>query len=451
MIILFLLFIIGFLIVNSISTSFSVYEKVGFSFPIGLGISSFLMFLFTILKIKITLLSLFLGILIIAGFLGFLIYYQKKIKLLSFHSDDKPLITLSWILCFGLLSYFLYAIGMKCFYFLPAEYDSLTGYDLLAKTMAAEGTFKTSIFDYPYLNAYGIARFIYPPYVANSFATAYISGLENSKIVIFLLFLSFILVFYGLIRKKINDTWALFFTTLMAITPEMFSHAALALTNLPNGILTSISVICILFYFSEREKKYLFISLIFMILSNWSRSDSIVYVMAMVILFILDFKKNKEWKLPLIYILISFLPFIIWSIYLKTTISNADSSQFFVKHIFWDYDKFTLVFGKALILILGNGLYFGITFYIAVVIIALNTVDIITKQIPLAIFILTAWFGYTLLYYQMDYSFAGNIDAYINASYKRGMFNFVPLCWFFVATSPFSEKWINKIDKYIYK
>lgn len=187
-----------------------------------------------------------------------------------------------------------------------------------------------------------------------------------------------------------------------------------------------------------------------MVGSMWSRSDSIVYVLALVPVFGFQFLKTKEWKKSLIYLIVAFLPFLIWSVYIKAQVT-VNSSEFFIKTIFWDGEKFGMIFGQAIEILLGNTQYYGLTFYLFLLILALNSVDVVLKQIPLVVFTLVAWLGFTMLFYQMDYTYAGSATVIMNSSYKRGMFNFVPLCWYFVATSPYSVKWLGKLNSWLFK
>lgn len=449
--ILMLVFYAGYSIVNLIHTQFSIVEKIGFGMIIGFILNAVFMFLLEILDLPINLAFVSLGFLFLIGISNFLLFKKRDFKLLKIEPSDKIQFTFAWFLCFFILLYMLYGMNMKNFFWMPAEYDSVTGYDLMGKMIAAEGTMNASIFTYyPYSNANSIARFIYPPFSASGFGLMYLAGFENSKVFMTMLYLGFIFSFYGLIRKSINDTWAIFFTLLMCITPEMFSHSSLALSNLPNAILTSISIICLITYFENKLSRYFWISLLLMVGSMWSRSDSIIYIIALVPVFGFQFLKTKEWKFSVIYMIIAFLPFVIWSLYIKAQVT-VNSSEFFIKTLFWDGEKFSLIFGKAIEIILGQTMYYGLTFYLFLLIMALNSVDVVLKQIPIVVFVLVAWFGYTMLYYQMDYAYAGSSEVIMNSSYKRGMFNFVPLCWFFVATSPYSLKWFGKLNQWLFK
>jgi len=446
---LFLSLTVGFLSIQFFAKAFNIYEKIGFSFILGIFYQSFLLFLISLVGIPVSLSSsIIISTLLIAVFLFLNFRADKKAYQFSFQEQDKVKTTFGWFLMVGVATYLIYGAATKCLFWPIAEYDSMTGYDLMAKMIAKEGSFNTSIFQYPFSNAYEIARFIYPPLVASGFAYFYLFGALNAKIYTLCLFVSFVLAFYGLLRKKTSDTVSIFITLLMLVTPEMFSHVSLGLTNLPNAIYTSLSFICLFYWLESRSNSYYIASLLLMAASMWSRSDSIVFVAGYGLVFLFDYFKTKEWLKPLIYVVSCFFVFMIWNLFIKINV-GANSSDFFVKYLFWDGVKFGQIFSKAFDLMLGSGTLYGITFYVFVIFLALNIVDIVRKIDLLVVFTVSTWLLYTFLFYQIDYGFAGSIEAYLNASYKRGLFNFVPLAWFFVAVSPMSSKWLGKLDLWL--
>lgn len=443
-------FWVGYFILNYIAKDFNFYEKFGLSFILGIAIQSFLAFLLSLVGVAFSMVSIIMISFFIMIIFEFLRYKRDKtIFRIAFDEKDKIKFTFAWLILLGMTGYLLYGSSVKCLFWPIAEYDSMTGYDLMGKMIAKEGTFNTSIFQYPFKSAYEVARFIYPPLVASGFAYFYLWGTLNAKIYILALFISFVITFYGLIRNKVSDTVALFLTLLMMVTPEMFSHASLGLTNLPNAIYTSLSFICFYFWLQHKSNGYFIVSLLLMASSMWSRSDSIVFVAGYGLIFFIEFFKTREWIKPLIYLGVCASVFLVWNLFIKINV-GANSSDFFVKYLFWDGDKFSQIFSKAFGLMLGSTALYGFTFYVFVVFLALNIVDVTLKVNRLVVFTLSTWILYTLLYYQIDYGFAGSIDAYLNASYKRGLFNFVPLAWFFVAINPLSEKWLNKLDQWLY-
>jgi uncharacterized protein with PQ loop repeat len=382
--------------------------------------------------------------------LNFNVIKTRKIGI-KWQADDKINFTFSWLLFFGLILYLAYGIAVKGLYWPVSEYDSLTGYDLMGKMIAQEGTLNVEIFRASRSNTYEIARFIYPPLTASSFGLGYVFGNEYaSKLVMLSLFFGFLVSFYGLLRKTVQDTWAIAITFFVMITPEMFSHASLGLTNLPNAIYTSLSIICLIYWFNTIDRNYYFLSLLLLIFSVWSRSDSIVFIAGVGLAFVFQFIFKKEWKDGLVYLAIVCIPFVAWTLFIKFNV-GANASDFFVKYLFWDAEKFSTVYGKAIDLMLGNGQLYGITFYVFIVLLALNIFEIVINKNYLIIITLSSWFLYTFLYYQMDYNFAGSMNAYLNASYKRGIFNFVPLVWFFIATNQRSLQFFKLVENWLYK
>jgi hypothetical protein len=442
--------LLGYSLLQVLAKNITLIEKVGLSFLVGMGVHPVVFFIFTLIHVPINQISV-----VLYTITAILVLNLKAIKAKSIAFNpiekDKIQFTFAWFFFVGMILYLVYGIAAKGLFWPVAEYDSVTGYDLMGKMIAREGTLHVAFFDSARKTTYDIARFIYPPLTASFFGLGYLFDDQNpSKLIMICLFFSFLLSFYALIRKTIQDTWAMAITFFMMITPEMFSHASLGLTNLPNAIYTSISMVCLMVWLSENNKSYYFLSLLFMALSVFSRSDSVVFVVAIGIVFVIHFILRKEWKESVIYLAIVSIPFVAWTLFVKLII-GANASDFFVPYLFWDAQKFGTIYGKGLELMFADGQLYGITFYAFIVVLALNIFEVVVTKNYLIIAIISSWFLYTFLYYQMDYGFAGSLDAYMNASYKRGIFNFVPLVWFFVGTNQKSLQFFKFVENWLYK
>ncbi|MDX2197299.1 MAG: hypothetical protein NW207_12870 [Cytophagales bacterium] len=442
---------VGTLAVHVWAQSITLLEKLGLGLLIGLGYVTIMCVCMELIHIPINAGTIGLCVAIPLTALSYYLYKNKITHTITDH--DKVQLSIPFVLMLAFLIYIWYGISYKALYWPVAEYDSITGYDLHAKMIAREGTLKTSIFTYPYHSSYDLARFIYPPLTTVMFSLSYmeIDPIFNTKIMMLGLALSFIITFFALLRKYISDLWAMFFTIFTIITPEMFSHISLALTNLPNAIYTSLALLYLVIWLQDKKREHFIIAIVLLSISLLSRSDSIVYVLASALVIGIDCIKTRKYWIPLVvYTMVGFALFIGWNMYVKYYI-GANAGDFFVKTLFWDSEKFTKIFSKAGGLMLGDGLLYGLTFYTFLIILALNFKDIVLQIRYLPILCIVAWLLYTLLYYQIDYSFAGSIDAYLNASYKRGLFNIVPLCWYFVATSKFSQIMLEKANTFLYK
>lgn len=328
------------------------------------------------------------------------------------------------------------------------EYDSVTGYDFMAKMIAAEGKLKVSLFDFS-TDALVISRFIYPPLVATSYSIPYLCGMALSKIMPIVFFVSLLFAFYGTLRVYTTHTASIIVTALMAVAPEMFSHAALPLTNLPNAAYASLAIIIFYIWTDKRTNAWLYLSAAFMAFTLFSRSDSIVFAAATLAIMAWIVFKERNFADIIKYGTISLSLFVGWMLYLKFVI-RSNSSDFFIKTLFWDGERLDKITGYILDFMVWETQFYGITFWMFFLLLILNVKYWKYDLTKFLIVTILAWLAYTFLYYQMDYKVA-SLDMFMKASYKRGMFCFVPLAWYYVATNKASIWFFAKIDALLYR
>ena len=136
---------IGFILLNDISLQFSWYEKIGLSFPIGIGIQTMLMAVINLLGIPLTVPNIFIadGILILA-----LLYplYRRKEEVAAYYKNSlhftTPRYNLVWLFFIGVILYLEYMNFAKCIYFPTFDRDSLAGFDTIGYVIAQEHTLK---------------------------------------------------------------------------------------------------------------------------------------------------------------------------------------------------------------------------------------------------------------------------------------------------------------------
>src|SRR3954471_8540932 len=95
-------------------------------------------------------------------------------------------------------------------------------------------------------------------------AYVYIFGAEMPKMITTLFFLSTLLIFFDVTRKYIGATGGAFFTLILMLTPEYFSHAALTLGNLPTTAYVGAGGLCTLAWIDKREEKFFWLGAILM-------------------------------------------------------------------------------------------------------------------------------------------------------------------------------------------
>ncbi len=443
---LLLAFLVGLSLVNLISPKFSLAIKIGFAFNLGLGIVTFGIYSLQLLGLKIDITSLIIWTLLLTALFTGLNYKNlKESYSINFQLPSLKQIHYGWLFFFGIICYILWATAQKGLFWPVVEYDSVNGYDFMGKAIAAEGTFKNSLIE----NADYVqnGRLLYPPLVSGSCAYAYLLGFESTKIIILLQFTSFAILFYGLLRQFSTAFASIMFTALMIATPEMLSHASLSLTNLPDAIYVGSAVICIYIWLQKREKPFLILGSVMMGLNMWTRTDGIAFLGAVGFILLIDAISNKTWKELIIYGIIAGLPFVLWSSYTKLGL-NAGADALFVKHLFWDANKLSKIGGFMKTYFLSVSTLYGVTFVLFYLWVIINIKNIWQSKdmfVPLA---LLCWLFYTMIYYQMDNALIGvTLESFMQASYKRGVFCFVPIAWYYISVNKTSNWLFTKLDE----
>lgn len=424
----------------------TVQEALGLSFLIGIGVVTVFMFLYDLLHIPIKAWTLLLISVIITVALSWKYlksirsYFQNiRSELPHFKSAE---MNLAWTAVFLIICFLLIGSVAKSLYWPTTSYDSVAGYDLMAKVIAAEGKIKVSLFDMDVAGKRGI----YPPLVEGSFAYAYLFGSDSSKIITSLTYLSLILLFYALLRKYVNPLNAVLFSLLMIVTPEMFAHSSLSLTNMPGAAYAAPGLLYLFLWMDKKQKPYLYISAVLLGLNVWARNDGVVFNAAGFLLLLYDAIKSKRWKEIIIFSTISFLPLFAWTIYLKLAMGVTQDR--FVNHLFWDAERFGLLMDWIKRLILDVNLY-GLTFYIFFLAVLINIKDIFRDKSELLLMIVLSFIFYSSIYYQFDDTKQDSLNTMMRASFKRALFYFVPMVLFYASTNKRTRWLFAKIDAFI--
>ncbi len=424
-------------------------ESLGLSFLIGMGLETIFMFLFDLIQLRFTALNLLaLTIVLIAGlnwrnlrsFRRFKEWPRSLLKRLR--KPDFRKINYYWLVLMLLLAFLLIVSLVKCIYWPTTAYDSVAGYDLFGKVMAAEGKIHVSLFE---LGVQG-PRGIYPPLLQGSLSFAYLMGLGSSKIMMSLFYFSLVLVFYAQLRRYVNSTNAITFTLLMVVTPEMYAFASMSNTNVPAAAYAAPAIIYLFLWLDKRNKSFLYLASVLMGLNVWLRNDGVVFNLAGAILLFADAIRRKTYRELLTYGFIAFLPIVAWTLYLKIAIGIVQNR--FVTHLFWDGGRFRAIV-RWIFALLFRTTYFGITFHIFLAALILNFRNIFKHKINLLLLIVGSLLLYAAVYYQLDLAKQhGTLNAMMSKSFKRGLFFFVPLVYYYAAVNEFTAtafRWIEKV------
>ena len=115
-------------------------------------------------------------------------------------------------------------------FFPPSDRDSLAAFDTLGFVAAQDHTYmRMSLFDADYNPSIHRAggSIAYAPFVQMSYAYVYILGAETSKSIPALMYLFFVIAFYGILRRNTGKTVAALSTLFMMMAPEMLAFSSL--------------------------------------------------------------------------------------------------------------------------------------------------------------------------------------------------------------------------------
>ena len=196
---------------------------------------------------------------------------------------------------------------------------------------------------------------------------------------------------------------------------------------------------------SFTESLILFIASILLALNLWARNDGIVFNSAGLLLLIYDSIRTKRWNEPIHFFLITFSPFICWTIYLKLIFGISQDR--FVDHLFWDSGRIKTIFLWVKSLLSNTNLY-GLTFYLFFLAILVNIKNVLKDKQRILILIFLSFLFYCMIYYQFDDLKQDPLNAMMSTSFKRAMFYFVPLVLFYCSTNKMSQRFFSTINQF---
>ena len=454
-------YLLGLAILLVFSRKYSLAEMVGYSFLLGIGFETFFMFLLDIVGVKFSP-SVIIGVNVfsIVAICGAnyknLLLLKDELKMPQLSLKDINFVA---VFIFFLLCYLLYAVSVKNLFWPPTEHDTLGSFDKMGRVMAAEGVLKISLYQYDLQGAGGL----YPPLFHSAFAYVYIFGAETSKIVTTLFFVSLLTTFFSLVKNYVGSTAAMFFTFILMLSPEMFSHAALSLGNMPTTAYVCAGALATITWLDTREEKYFWLGAILMAFVVWIRTDTVAFTAAALLLLAINFFKTKDWKKTLLYGAIAVAPFILWSLYLKMKLGISTGNKFDLG-IGYNSARMDLMIGYAKAFLLGGqkgaidgGQLFGLCFWIFLFMLLINLVliykngvkEILLDKLNVLLFFFVSFTLYFTLFYFIDEKVQqAPISSLMESSFKRGMFCFIPIALFYASTNKAAIWFWGKVEDF---
>jgi hypothetical protein len=451
---LFLTIASGFVFVHCLSVKFTLIEKIGLSFPLGMALECFLMLLLDQAGIPLSPAPLLVSeTLLLAGLCAFVYRYRRDAfeslrASVSWPSFKK--MNLVWLLFILAIAYVEYMNLSKCLYFPPFDGDSLAGFETIGYIAALEHTLKgISLFDDTYMtNIHGPASYIaYTPLLQLSYAYVYALGAETSKVVPGLMYLFFLLAFYGVTSRAGGKTGAAVATFFMMLTPEMLAFSSLSMTNVVHAVFASLSVIYMALWFRERETKDLLACGALLGGNILCRTEGIVFIGAVLLLLFIDACRTKRYKGFVHTSLFALVPLTGWMLYAK--INGLYAENIAITHPFWDAEKAGSVV-SYMWLLYKNTMYYGWSFIVFLIAFLVNLWFLIKKKDSLYLLsaiVLSSLF-YVFIIYQIEYKW-DTLHNVMSYSVKRFMFCFIPMVWYFSVTNHAVRTLFLRLERFL--
>lgn len=320
------IFLSGYLLTNLLLKNSHFLEKICLGFLSSSGLITFLWFALNLVGTPYTIGSL---LALVWSCTAILLVLNLTIRRLEFRKPNLKLTLLkiwkiplwakiSLIYLFVILTSSLVAD----LYWPVKDWDSLVLYDYRAKVFANTG-FMTS----------GVVRgyfFNYPLLTSLVHTWIYLTGIANPMFYYFLLYLSFIVVFYFGLERHVSKKLAFIGIVFLASIPEIYKHSQMSYANLPYLIYLVLAYIYFYNWFKNNDNGSLAVSSILLSLSTWTRSGEPFWLILIFALTATSVLRKK--LIPLfVYSAIFFPVQIVWTTFQSYILGTQYSTTQMVK------------------------------------------------------------------------------------------------------------------------
>lgn len=151
-------------------------------------------------------------------------------------------------------------------YRIVGEWDSLTLYDFRAQRIVETGSIAQAA------QIQGSYFYSYPLFTSLFHAFMYLLGFGSPMLLYGFIFVSFITLFYTLLKSRVGESLALVGSLLLILAPHLFWHAQIAYTNLAYTSYLSLGALFLVNYYSNKNSLYAILGMFLTGVSVWVRS-----------------------------------------------------------------------------------------------------------------------------------------------------------------------------------
>lgn len=278
-----------------------------------------------------------------------------------------------------------------------------------------------------------------------AYAYVYSFGAETSKAIPAFFYLSFLVGFYGLCRRRFTHTASMLCLMGIILAPEMTAFASHSITNVMQACVASAGVVYVCLWTHTQRRSDLWMGAILLAVNNWMRIEGIVFIGVAIVIMAIHALRIHRYK-SLLVPLASLLPLVVWLLYSTTCGLTTDSAA--ITHLFWDPVKASKIAHGAWALTSSQSFY-GWTFYAAALALVMSLWFVVRRKdslyLPLALVLSIV--GYFVVLYQVDYKW-DTVENVLSYSAKRFMFCYVPIAWYyFVSVYPVRRffEWLERV------
>ena len=434
-----LVFLLGWLLVLFFPVVTRKAEQVGLAFLLGIGGYTTALFYANWLGMKLTRgTTLLLLILLIALCVALI---RKTIQTLRWPKPDlrkikRPPLAEIWLVL--VIVFLAAAITAKNLYW-PVFANDAHSYDGRAKFMVREGDIHIKLLD---RGISGQSNLTYPPDFPLALSLSYFWGAtRQSKIVITFYFIALLLIFYSQLVRYVSRLNALVFTFFLTISPEMYCHAALGLTNLPAMAYLATGTLYLFIWKREQNRSYLLLAGTLIGLSCGIRADAIFFALVSLGVAVLwTYLGEKHFRDIAVYALLALVLSVSWQIYLRLNLHLSPGQAFDVSQL-GDVKRLKDVLHFAWLVAFPSG-YHGWTFYIFAIALLINLLTRAKENLPLLLLIGLYLASIIVIYDAANFDVLENMMMH---SFKRMLFYFLPLVLYYASMTRGVEGCFRKI------
>ena len=270
---------------------YSRIEFITFSFFVGLGVISYLQFIFYLVSVRSN--AQLIAIVVSMG-LGLFIYlYLKSAKEIVTSIDGKPL---DWIERLVILGLFIQAFCI-IIHILPMPvqaFDSVANFSLKAKIFYLNEGIPGNFFN---LSEYSVWHLDYPLLLPFYMTWIYrfigFNDVLITKImpVVYIMFLG---LFYALLTKFFSRKYSLIAVFFLGTIPQLTRYAAIVYADLVLGACITSAFIYFILYLRDKKSAFLVNSALLFGVSVWIKNEALVFLAVFFIILAAKIACSKE-------------------------------------------------------------------------------------------------------------------------------------------------------------